>query len=243
MSKFSFQAIHNFASGLIIIVGLSNIYVKVLFSSNSQPPGHAQTTSGNCQISMSKFSFQAIHNANSCTSSRDQIVKYLCQSSLFKQFTTACRYCCLTARLSNIYVKVLFSSNSQHSRSLAAHRRHCQISMSKFSFQAIHNHEEQPHILYLLSNIYVKVLFSSNSQPFSYIGFDINIVKYLCQSSLFKQFTTGYLNSKLVERLSNIYVKVLFSSNSQPFGSKQLQYKIVKYLCQSSLFKQFTTAA
>ena len=143
----------------------------------------------------------------------------------------------------------------------------CHLSVSMFSFQAIHNCNDVRFRLSVLSFISVNVLFSSNSQPERIHMHLFAVVIYQCQCSLFKQFTTCDIAYKSGQSLSFISVNVLFSSNSQPKPQpretitrchlsvsmfsfqaihnlalrRRCSSWVVIYQCQCSLFKQFTT--
>ena len=213
------------------------------------------------------FSFQAIHNMLLQLNDGYIVVIYQCQCSLFKQFTTVFHLPLLNVKLSFISVNVLFSSNSQLTCSPISSMKRCHLSVSMFSFQAIHNVIEVTDGMLKLSFISVNVLFSSNSQlqpvfedggmgchlsvsMFSFQAIhnkgpsDLRaaaVVIYQCQCSLFKQFTTPSLTHSPEMLLSFISVNVLFSSNSQLCGGRLGGDKVVIYQCQCSLFKQFTT--
>ena len=139
VSMFSFQAIHNSSAVRISLPLLSFISVNVLFSSNSQQGKVFFHQPHNCHLSVSMFSFQAIHNQCGLHVGGPEIVIYQCQCSLFKQFTTITYYMCACGLLSFISVNVLFSSNSQPRVPLFFSRVNCHLSVSMFSFQAIHN--------------------------------------------------------------------------------------------------------
>ena len=190
VSMFSFQAIHNLTICIIffiwvviyqcqcslfkqfttehatniIITMLSFISVNVLFSSNSQHISALLHGKVSCHLSVSMFSFQAIHN-------RLGVKGWMMM-------------------LSFISVNVLFSSNSQRMTNNKKPLRSCHLSVSMFSFQAIHNCCHVVLFLFKLSFISVNVLFSSNSQLLRLLVKLFNVVIYQCQCSLFKQFTT-----------------------------------------------------
>ena len=213
---FSFQAIHNVAARIntsttIVIyqcqcslfkqfttkvnskkqtATLSFISVNVLFSSNSQHCLASAASRIDCHLSVSMFSFQAIHNCRQMFRFLSWIVIYQCQCSLFKQFTTGRGAISNRVGLSFISVNVLFSSNSQPIRGGGESSFYCHLSVSMFSFQAIHNSLAEQMFYSELSFISVNVLFSSNSQRMVRIRPDISVVIYQCQCSLFKQFTT-----------------------------------------------------
>ena len=145
---------------------LSFISVNVLFSSNSQQSFEAQINRMSCHLSVSMFSFQAIHNNSLSISGYRVVVIYQCQCSLFKQFTTTRAFLMMVRVLSFISVNVLFSSNSQLIFRLCKFPTGCHLSVSMFSFQAIHNS---------VASLMPRLL----------------VVIYQCQCSLFKQFTTS----------------------------------------------------
>ena len=101
------------ANDFFVPAELSFISVNVLFSSNSQPDNMHNILYLGCHLSVSMFSFQAIHNRTRHKYHNYHVVIYQCQCSLFKQFTTYFRIITWQGKLSFISVNVLFSSNSQ----------------------------------------------------------------------------------------------------------------------------------
>ena len=191
------------------------ICAKIQFESNSQRHPHNPLATLGCGLSVRRYNLKAIHNSCHCEVVQGLGVVYLCEDTIWKQFTTVCVSTFMFLWVWFICAKIQFESNSQHITKKKAPGNWCGLSVRRYNLKAIHNARSSNQTLswcglsvrrYNLKAIHNLV----DGDHVKWCG-----VVYLCEDTIWKQFTTRKHTTPTVLPVWFICAKIQFESNSQ----------------------------
>ena len=166
------------------------ICAKIQFESNSQLKIQPLTLNPWCGLSVRRYNLKAIHNGSCGTVCVFCGVVYLCEDTIWKQFTTKSSFALVTLQVWFICAKIQFESNSQRAILFFENNVGCGLSVRRYNLKAIHNP------LYRLFVLPLGVV-------------------YLCEDTIWKQFTTFPRSLYPFHTVWFICAKIQFESNSQ----------------------------
>ena len=243
------------------------ICAKIQFESNSQRVLINAAKVSRCGLSVRRYNLKAIHNDIPTILWRRWGVVYLCEDTIWKQFTTPVIVRWYRVSVWFICAKIQFESNSQLFVFLRSCFYGCGLSVRRYNLKAIHNTSQRRKlqeigVVYLCEDTIWKQFTTHVRQIKHFRG-----VVYLCEDTIWKQFTTWSMGTMLSGVVWFICAKIQFESNSQLgniqhppafrcglsvrrynlkaiHNSRLMLLKVrrgVVYLCEDTIWKQFTT--